>query len=52
MRLDASEKPANAEAPASPVEAAWSASEMLTVAAGGLAMLLVVGVLDALNLLS
>ena len=52
MRLDPSEKTTNVEGSVSPVQAAWSVSEILTVAAGGLAMLLVVGVLDALHLLS
>jgi hypothetical protein len=46
-----SEKTGSSEARASLVQASWSASEILTVAAGGLAMLLVVGVLDVLELI-
>jgi hypothetical protein len=51
MRPVSSEKAAEDEAQASPVRASWSSSEILVVAAGGLAMLLVVGLFDALKLL-
>jgi len=51
MRPISSEKAEHGEVPASPVGTPWSASELLVVAAGGLAMLLVVVLADALKLL-
>lgn len=51
MRAISSNKAEHGEGPASPVGAPWSASELLVVAAGGLAMLLVVVLADALQLL-
>jgi hypothetical protein len=52
MAFASSEKSADTEARAVLVQPKWTASEFLLVAAGGMAMLLVVGVFDALKLLS
>jgi hypothetical protein len=52
MDLVSTEKAAEAEARALVAQPSWTSSEFLLVAAGGVAMLLVVGIFDALKLLS